>query len=163
MILSIISHHLPMTIFTLSGLIWITAILGANSLNSVREEEIVSSITSMISLRPMYACAIVSLMIFIVRPHTFVSNWIAVIPSLDPATLKSISPIKSSVPIKSVNILYSVIFQSSSCLLISPIAIPETGAKRGTQAAISERVDPQVAPIEVDQPEARQSLITLIV
>ncbi len=44
-----------------------------------------------------------------------------------------------------------------------PIATPDTGARSGTPAAIRESVDPQVAPIDVDPPEARQSLTTLIV
>ena len=44
-----------------------------------------------------------------------------------------------------------------------PIATPDTGARSGTQAASNERVDQHVAPIEVDPPEARQSLTTLIV
>ncbi len=52
---------------------------------------------------------------------------------------------------------------SSSCSVINPIATPDTGALSGTQAAIRESVDQHVAPIEVDPPDARQSLTTLIV
>ena len=46
---------------------------------------------------------------------------------------------------------------------MSPIAIPLTGAFNGTQASISDRVDPHTDPIDVDQPDDIHSDTTLIV
>lgn len=73
------------------------------------------------------------------------------------ASLKSISPIKSSVPIISVKITWS------SSVEIIPIAIPLTGAEIGTHPAISASVEPQTEAIEVDHPEPKTSLTSLIV
>jgi hypothetical protein len=92
-----------------------------------------------------------------------VSNWIAVTQSVVHATLKSISHVKSSVAIKSFRIIYLFILPSSSWSVISHIAIPATGFMIGTQASIKESVDQQTEPIDVDQPEPRQSETNLIV
>ena len=52
----------------------------------------------MMKKRDFLACAIASRMISIVMPWTLMSIWIAVMPFLVPATLKSISPSASSRP-----------------------------------------------------------------
>ena len=90
------------------------------------------------------------------------SSWIAVIPSLLPATLKSISPVKSSVAIKSFNTKCFVIFPSSSLSVISHIAIPAIGFLIGTHASISANVEPQTDPILVEPPEPKHSDTTLM-
>jgi len=102
-------------------------------------------------------------MISIVNHFNFVSSWIAVTHSFVPATLKSISPIKSSVAIRSFSTICFVIVQSSSCSVINPIAIPATGFLSGTHASIKDNVDPQTDPIDVDPPDPKQSETTLIV
>ena len=82
---------------------------------------------------------------------------IAVIPCLVPATLKSISPLKSSKPIISDKI---TCFSPS---LTKPMAIPETGALSGTPASIKERVEPQTEAMEVDPLEDIISETSLMV
>ena len=72
-----------------------------------------------------------------------------------PATLKSISPRKSSIPWISVRILISL------PSLINPIAVPLTGAFKGTPASSNESVLPHTDPIEVDPLELKTSLTTL--
>jgi len=98
-----------------------------------------------------------------VIPLSLVSSWIAVTHSLVPATLKSISPIKSSVAIRSLSTICFVIVPSSSCSVISHIAIPATGFFRGTQASINASVDQHTDPIDVEPPDPKQSETTLIV
>ena len=66
----------------------------------------------------------------------------AVIPSAEPATLKSMSPRWSSTPAMSVSTTWS------SPSLISPIATPATGALTGTPPACSAIEDAQTEPIE---------------
>ena len=122
----------------------------------------VSSIKSIISLYPSLALSIVSCTISKVRPLSFVSSWIAVIPSLVPATLKSISPVKSSVAIRSLSTICLVTAPFSSVSVISPIAIPATGFLSGTPASIRARVEPHTDPILVEPPEPRHSETTLI-
>ena len=68
-----------------------------------------------------------------------------------PATLKSMSPRKSSMPWMSVRI------RTSSPSLIRPMAAPLTGALRGTPASISAMVLPHTEPIEVEPLELRHS------
>ena len=89
------------------------------------------------------------------NPVIFISICNAVIPFSVPATLKSISPRKSSIPWMSVRILISL------PSFIKPIAVPLTGALRGTPASSKERVLPQTEPIEVDPLELKTSLTTL--
>ncbi len=79
-----------------------------------------------------------------VIPLTLMSIWRAVIPSVVPATLKSMSPMASSMPAMSVRMVY---FPSSP--IIRPMAIPATGALMGTPASISARVLPQALAMEV--------------
>ena len=92
----------------------------------------------------------------IFSPVIFMSIWRAVIPRSVPATLKSISPKKSSIPWMSVRIL------TSSSSLIRPIAAPLTGLVMGTPASIRARVEPQTDPIEVEPLEDKTSETTRI-
>src|SRR3989338_11382966 len=81
----------------------------------------------------------------------------AVIPSTVPATLKSISPQKSSIPIISDKIT------SLSFSEIIPMAIPDTGFLIGTPASINPKVDPQTDAIEVEPLEDITSETSLMV
>jgi hypothetical protein len=94
---------------------------------------------------------------------SFVSSCIAVTQSFVPATLKSISPVKSSVPIRSFSTACFVIVPSSSCSVINHIAIPATGLIIGTHASINANVEPQTDHIEVEPPDHKQSETNLIV
>ena len=76
----------------------------------------------------------------------------AVIPSTDPATLKSISPIWSSVPKISVRIAY--LFLSS---IISPMAMPAMGILTGTPASMRANDDPQTVAMDEDPFDSRIS------
>ncbi len=70
------------------------------------------------------------------------SIWIEVMPAAVPQTLKSMSPRWSSSPRMSERM---AIFSPS---LMSPMAMPATGALMGTPASISERQPPQTEAIE---------------
>ena len=97
---------------------------------------------------------IASAIVFTGRPVTFMSICRAVMPFSLPATLKSMSPRKSSMPWMSVRM------RMSSPSLIRPMAAPLTGALRGTPASISDRVLPQTDPIDVEPLELSTSLTT---
>ena len=89
----------PMTSRILSGLIFIWIILGAVLASSRRGSGMALSMTSSrIWKRASFVMAKASLMISCLRPSFFRSIWMAVMPSFVPATLKSISPWKSSTP-----------------------------------------------------------------
>ena len=79
-------------------------------------------------------------------PLILMSIWMAVMPSLVPATLKSMSPRKSSRPWMSV----STATLPVSWSLIRPIAQPATGFLRGTPASMSAMVEPQMEAWEVE-------------
>ena len=64
----------------------------------------------------------------------------AVMPVLVPATLKSISPWKSSTPWMSMKVV------KSSPSWIRPQLMPATGAFSGTPASMRARVLPQMEP-----------------
>ncbi len=120
---------------------------------------IASCITSSISKRAFLACSSASPSISLVTPLILISICKAVIPVFVPATLKSISPIWSSKPWISVRIVYL----DSSSLVISPIAIPATGALIGTPAAIKLRHPEQIVAW-LDEPLlSKTSDTTLIV
>ena len=72
-------------------------------------------------------------------------------PSVVPVTLKSMSPIESSLPRMSVRTTKLPVSPSST----RPIAAPATGALIGTPASIRARVEPQVEAIEVEPLPAR--------
>jgi len=97
-ILVIISPPLPITSLIFSGLIKKISVLGAYLLTSLRGSAICFVITSKISNLAFLACANASFKIFSVIPLILISICKAVIPSLVPATLKSISPKWSSIP-----------------------------------------------------------------
>ena len=79
-----------------------------------------------------------------VRPLIFRSIWIAVMPFFVPATLKSMSPKKSSRPWMS-----TIVIQRSPSVM-RPQEMPATGALIGTPASISASVEPQTEPCEVE-------------
>ena len=81
-------------------------------------------------------------------PSSLVSSWMAVTNSLVPATLKSMSPKASSAPRMSVSAAYWV--SPSTVSDTRPIAMPATGARSGTPALSSERVDAHTEPIDVE-------------
>ena len=130
------SPPFPITSLILSGEIFIVLIFGAYSDNSCLGSLIVASITSSICILALWALSNASFNTFLVTPLILISIWSAVIPFLVPATLKSISPIWSSKPWISVRIVYLESHVPSS--VISPIAIPATGALIGTPADISD-------------------------
>mmetsp|Transcript_31208 Transcript_31208/g.52185 ORF Transcript_31208/g.52185 Transcript_31208/m.52185 type:complete len:228 (-) Transcript_31208:88-771(-) len=82
--------------------------------------------------RPRCACINASLIISIVRPSDFISNWKVVMPVPLPATLKSIVPSASSKPRMSVRITG---FSSAFSPRINPIATPATVDFKGTPAS----------------------------
>ncbi|OPZ48727.1 MAG: hypothetical protein BWY91_03161 [bacterium ADurb.BinA028] len=88
-------------------------------------------------------------------PSSLVSNWMAVTNSRVPATLKSMSPNASSAPRMSVRAAYRV--SPSTVSETKPIAMPATGARSGTPALSSERVEAQTEPIDVEPLEPRAS------
>mmetsp|Transcript_40515 Transcript_40515/g.99511 ORF Transcript_40515/g.99511 Transcript_40515/m.99511 type:complete len:270 (+) Transcript_40515:2317-3126(+) len=89
--------------------------------------------------RPTRACSRASDMISLVIPSTLISIWSAVIPVEEPATLKSMSPRASSMPIRSVRIEYL----PDSLSRMSPMAIPATTSFSGTPALSIARQPPQ--------------------
>ena len=84
-------------------------------------------------------------------PWILMSIWIDVMPSVVPATLKSMSPRWSSVPRMSVRIAY---FLPS---LMSPIATPATAARSGTPASNSDSEPPQTDAIDDEPLDSRMS------
>ena len=139
-ILVIMSPPRPITSLIFSGSILNVSIFGAYLLTSFLGSAMASCMTSSISKRAFLAWAKASLSISLVTPLILISICSAVIPSFVPATLKSISPIWSSRPWMSVRIVYLL----PSGLVISPIAIPATGALIGTPAAIKLRHPEQI-------------------
>ncbi len=65
----------------------------------------------------------------------------AVMPFFVPATLKSISPWKSSTPWMSMKV-----WNAPSSSWIRPQEMPATGAEMGTPASIRASVEPQMEP-----------------
>ena len=80
-------------------------------------------------------------------PLILMSICSAVTPSRVPATLKSMSPIASSIPWMSVRTAARV---SPAPPVMRPIAMPPTGFLIGTPASISASVLPHTDPIDVD-------------
>ncbi|CAB4823060.1 unannotated protein [freshwater metagenome] len=114
-----------------------------------------SAMTSKIAKRASFACRSAPARTDAGIPSSFVSSCSAVTKSRVPATLKSISPNASSAPRMSVSATYSIFPSTSS--EIRPIAIPATGARSGTPALSSARVDAHTDPMEVDPLEPSAS------
>ena len=131
---------------------------GAYLLRSSAGLSIHSSILPKIYFLPTFACAMAWRRMFSSMPLILISIWMAVMPFSVPATLKSISPRKSSSPWISVRMATL----SDSVSLISPMAMPATGALMGTPASISARVEPQTLPCEVEPLELKTSLTILM-
>ena len=72
-----------------------------------------------------------------------------------PATLKSMSPKASSEPRMSVRVAHLVSPSMTSCM--RPMAMPATGARSGTPALSSDRVEAHTEPMEVEPLEPRAS------
>ena len=89
----------------------------------------------------------------LVRPWILISIWIAVIPSVVPVTLKSISPKKSSRPWISVSNTKS----SSVSPVTRPQEIPATIFLMGTPAAIRDIQEAQVEAMEVEPLDSKVS------
>ncbi len=142
----IVSPPLPMTIPIFSGLIFIEMRAGACLETSERGLSIDLSMPWRINSRAPFACSNTSRTMASVRPSIFVSIWSAVIPLRVPATLKSISPRKSSWAWISERTTYLPVASSKTI----PIATPETGAVIGTPASMRASVDPQTEPIELE-------------
>ena len=145
----------PMTVPISSGSILKLKSLGAWGDKASWGLSIASCIFSNIWILAGLAFLIASEITATGNPVIFISICNAVMPFSVPATLKSISPRKSSIPWISVRILISL------PSLINPIAVPLTGAFRGTPASNNERVLPQTEPIEVEPFELNTSLTTL--
>ena len=77
-------------------------------------------------------------------PSSLVSSWSAVMTSLVPATLKSMSPNASSAPRMSVSVT------NSPPSLMRPMAMPATMPLSGTPASSRDIVEAQTEPIEVE-------------
>ena len=138
------------------GIVLVT-ILGAWAFTSPFGVAIVSVSFSKICNRPSLACFSAFTKISYDKPLILISIWQAVIPSLVPVTLKSISPRWSSSP----KISLSTAYLSPS--EISPIAIPDTGLLSLTPASISAIVPEQTVAIEEDPLDSNTSLTTLTV
>ena len=99
MISLIVLPRCPTTSPIFSGLIWICTIFGAYCPTSLRGSAIAGFIqVSMMKSLASLVRRIASSTIGLVSPWILISIWIAVIPSVVPVTLKSMSPKKSSSP-----------------------------------------------------------------
>ena len=154
MILLITQPCFPTTspIFCGSMLIW--SIFGAYLPTSFLGSEIAGfmQVSMMKSLASRHL-AIAPSTIGLVRPWILISIWIAVMPSVVPVTLKSISPKKSSRPWISVNRTKS----SSESPVTRPQEIPATIFLIGTPAAIKDIQDAQVDAMEVEPLDSKVS------
>ena len=149
----------PITSLIFSGSILIIEVLGAyvetSPLGPGIHSLILSKIWSLAFLAPIIASSITLKL----NPFILVSTCIDVIPSTVPATLKSISAKKSSIPWISVKT--SSLVRSSE--VISPIAIPAAGLLRGTPASNNAKVLPQTEACDVEPLELNTSDTNLIV
>ena len=123
-IFRIIDPPLPMISRIFSGLILIVVIRGAKSDISSRALGRTAVILSRMNRRAARACLSPSRMTRSSMPLTLMSIWRAVMPFVVPVTLKSMSPIESSLPRMSVRTTKLPVSPSST----RPIAAPATGA-----------------------------------
>ena len=137
----------PITVPIFSGLILIVVIIGANSESSSRGSAITPAIASRMCSRAVRARSNTAASRPAGSDFSLVSSCTAVMPSAVPATLKSMSPNASSMPAMSVSTRYS----SDCSSVISPIAMPATGAVIGTPASISASAEPHTDAID-DEP-----------
>ncbi len=146
----------PITIPIISGSILKVINCGAYFDMVARGVSMVASIFSRMCRRAGLAWLMASAITLMGSPVIFMSICRAVMPLSVPATLKSMSPRKSSMPWMSVRM------RTSSPSLIRPMAAPLTGLVIGTPASISERVEPQTEPMEVEPLEDSTSDTTRI-
>ena len=135
-----------MTFPIFSGSILTIVMRGAIGEISARGLSRTFSISVMRCNRPSFACSKIVTISSSNNPRAFKSNWIPVIPSRVPETLKSISPKKSSSPMMSVTWV-----TRPSALVKRPTEIPAHVALIGTPASISARHPPQTLAI-LDEP-----------
>ena len=135
----------PMTAPIFSGSILMRIMRGAYWLSSGLASVIASAILPRMCIRAALACSRACAMTGKVIPVDFKSICRAVMPSLVPATLKSMSPRASSHPRMSVRTEN----WSGVSPITKPIAMPATGFLMGTPASMSERVLPHTLAIEV--------------
>ena len=119
-----------------------------------RGSGITSSIFCRMKARPSLACCRARARMSKVRPVALLSICRAVMPSVVPVTLKSMSPRKSSRPWMSDR---TTVLPSS---WIRPMAIPETGRLMGTPPSIRASVEPQVEAIEEEPLDSMTSETT---
>mmetsp|Transcript_6414 Transcript_6414/g.12238 ORF Transcript_6414/g.12238 Transcript_6414/m.12238 type:complete len:214 (+) Transcript_6414:545-1186(+) len=122
--------------------------LGTLSGSSLAVAAPASSIFSMMCMRASFACRRAFSMKATVRPSVFVSSWKVVMPVLDPATLKSMTPSASSTPIKSERTTLSS--TGASLSFTAPMATPATTSLRGTPASLIARYPPQTLAMLLD-------------
>ena len=130
--------------------------LGALDEISARGASSFAFIASRMCRRPLRACSKAAVKISSVMPLILISICSAVIPSLVPATLKSMSPKASSSP--------RISLSTTNCLssLIRPMAIPATADLMGTPASISAKLLPQTVAIELEPLQDRISDTTRV-
>ncbi|CAB5071624.1 unannotated protein [freshwater metagenome] len=138
----------PITSPTLSKGIVKDTIFGAVSATVERGALSAAFMLSRIVIRASRACCKAADNTSAGIPSILVSSCKAVTQSTVPATLKSMSPNASSAPRMSVSATYSVLPSTTS--ETRPIAIPATGARKGTPALRSAMVEAQTEPMDVE-------------
>ena len=139
-----VAPPLPITSRILSGWILMVVMRGACSDICGRGSARTPFIFSRMCRRPSRACSSAACMISSVMPSTLMSICRALIPPLEPATLKSMSPRWSSSPMMSD----STTNLSSS--LMRPMAMPATGAVMPMPASIRARLVPHTEAMELE-------------
>ena len=153
----------PITFPIESSDIFIWSTLGTVAGSTGRGSAKAFSISPNICSRPTLAWSNALAMVSNVNPSHLISSWNVVIPSLLPATLKSIVPKASSVP----NISDTITAFSSDTPPLSPnnipIAIPAIGLLIGTPASINARHPPHTDAMELEPLLSVTKLSTRIV
>ena len=134
----------PMTAPILLWLILTNSMRGAQRDSSGRASLRHSSMMAKTWARPSLARSRASLKMASCKPWILMSIWIAVIPSLVPATLRSMSPRKSSASRMSVSSSYS------SPSLTKPTPVPHTAVLTGMPASIKAKEQPHTVAMELE-------------
>ncbi len=137
--------------------ILIVSMRGAKSETVAAGAETAFSISRRMWMRPRRACSRALDRSSRVTPVTLMSICSAVMPTPEPATLKSMSPKWSSEPLMSERI---AIFLPS---WTRPMAMPATGCESGTPATIIARQPPHTLAIEDEPFDSMMSETTRIV
>mmetsp|Transcript_23777 Transcript_23777/g.56319 ORF Transcript_23777/g.56319 Transcript_23777/m.56319 type:complete len:238 (-) Transcript_23777:429-1142(-) len=153
----------PMTLPMESSEIFTIMTLGTVGGSSPLGSASAFSISPRMWILPSFAWWRARAMVSSVSPSHLMSSWNVVMPSLSPATLKSIVPSASSVPRMSDTM---TAFSSDTSLLSPrsiPMAMPATGLLMGTPASIRARQPPQTDAIDEDPLDSVTSDSTRIV